>query len=103
MSLLNIILAVFIVLAFVSYLYLKTKQLRSTLPIRRMWYQNRAGQSLSFILIVFAINQIILFQTPITYIVSAVLIVFGAVTIVGYTKRVRHYGKYVDEEFTLNQ
>lgn len=102
MNLLNIILAVFIVVAFVSYLYLKTKQLRSTLPIRKKWYRYRAGQSLSLVLIIFAINQVILFQTPITYIVCGLLAIFGVITIIGYTKRVRHYGQFVKEEYTLN-
>lgn len=102
MNFLNIILAVFIVLAVVSYLYLKTKQLRSTLPIRKKWYRYRAGQSLSLFLIIFAINQIVLFQSPITYIISAILVIFGAITIVGYTKRARHYGQFVKEEFALN-
>lgn len=103
MSFLNIILAVFIIIAVVSYLYLKTKQLRTTLPIRKKWYRYRSGQALSTFLVIFAINQLVLFQTPTTYIVCAILIIFGVITLVGYTKRVRHYGQFVQEEFALNQ
>lgn len=103
MNILNIILAVFIIFAIVSYLYLKTKQMRTNLPIRKKWYQFRAGQSLSIMLVLFAANQLILFQTPITYVISALLILFGVTTMIGYTKRVRHYGQFIQEEFVLNQ
>lgn len=99
----NLILAVFITLAVVSYLYLKTKQFRTVLPIRKKWYQYRSGQSLSLLIIIFALNQLVLFQTPITYIICAILIVFGAITLVGYTKRVRHYAQFIHEEYALNQ
>lgn len=103
MSFLNLILAVFIVLAIVSYLYLKMKQIRTTLPIRKKWYQYRSGQSLSLFLIIFAINQLVLYQTSTTYIICAILFLFGVVALIGFTKRAKHYAQFVQEEAVLNQ
>ncbi len=99
----NVILAFLIVISVVFYLYLKTKQIRTNLPIRKKWYANRAGVSLGVLLILFGINQIILYHTVLTYVVCAILILFGLFACVNYTKRVRHYSQYIDEEEELNK
>ncbi|GEK34715.1 YtpI family protein [Kurthia sibirica] len=103
MNIINIILAVFIILAVVSYLYFKTKQFRTALPIRKKWYQNRAGQSLGAFVMLFGINQIVLYQSAITIIVCIIFIALGSLTIAHYSKRVKHYGQFIKEEAALNQ
>lgn len=103
MTIINFILAVFIILAVVSYLYFKTKQFRTSLPIRKKWYLNRAGQSLGIFIMLFGINQIVLFQTTITIIVSIIFISVGLFTSINYYKRVKHYRKFISEETALNQ
>ncbi|WP_397539605.1 YtpI family protein [Rummeliibacillus pycnus] len=102
-DILNIILAFFIVITFVFYLYFKTKQFRTNLPIRKKWYANRAGIALGILLILFGINQIILYHTVLTYVVCAIMIVFGVFACINYNKRVRHYGQYITEEEELNK
>ncbi|MGX9135560.1 YtpI family protein [Rummeliibacillus sp. JY-2-4R] len=99
----NIILAFLIVISVVFYLYLKTKQFRTSLPIRKKWYANRAGVSLGVLLILFGINQIIIYHTILTYVVCTILILFGLFASINYTKRVRHYSQYIDEEEQLNK
>ena len=102
-NILNIILAFFIVITVVFYLYFKTKQFRTDLPIRKKWYANRAGIALGILLILFGINQIILYHTVLTYVVCAIMIVFGVFVCINYSKRVRHYGQYIAEEEELNK
>ncbi|WP_102691066.1 YtpI family protein [Rummeliibacillus pycnus] len=102
-NILNIILAFLIVISFVFYLYFKTKQIRTNLPIRKKWYTNRAGVALGIILILFGINQIILYHTVLTYVVCLIMIVFGLFACINYYKRVRHYGQYIAEEEELNK
>lgn len=102
-NILNIILALLIIITFVFYLYFKTKQFRTNLPIRKKWYANRAGIALGMLLILFGINQIIIYHTILTYVVCAILILFGLYATVNYNKRVRHYGQYIAEEEELNK
>ncbi|MGM9967052.1 MULTISPECIES: YtpI family protein [unclassified Rummeliibacillus] len=102
-NILNIILALLIIITFVFYLYFKTKQFRTNLPIRKKWYANRAGIALGMLLILFGINQIIIYHTILTYVVCAILILFGLYATVNYNKRVRHYAQYIAEEEELNK
>ncbi|MGG0656346.1 YtpI family protein [Rummeliibacillus pycnus] len=99
----NIILAFLIIITFVFYFYFKTKQFRTNLPIRKKWYANRAGVALGILLILFGINQIILYHTVLTYVVCAIMIVFGLFACINYNKRVHHYAQYIAEEEELNK
>ncbi|MGE7918570.1 YtpI family protein [Viridibacillus sp. NPDC093762] len=102
-NILNVVLAILIAITVVFYFYLKTKQFRSDLPIRKKWYSSRAGVALGGLLVIFGINQTILYHTTLTYIVCAVLVLFGLFTAFNYNKRVRHYGQFVEEEYRLNK
>lgn len=102
-NIVNIILALLVVITVVFYLYFKTKQFRTNLPIRKKWYAGRAGVSLGVLLVLFGINQIILYHTVLTYVICAILIVFGFFVFISYSKRVRHYGQHIAEEEKLNK
>lgn len=102
MLVLNIILAVFIIITTITFAYFKFKQTRTTLPIRKKWYRYRAGEALSIFLILFGMNQIVLYPTLITYIIGAIFVLYGITVFIGNFKRARHYGQFVEEEFALN-
>ncbi|VEI08382.1 YtpI family protein [Kurthia zopfii] len=102
MLVLNIILAVFIIITTITFAYFKFKQTRTTLPIRKKWYRYRAGEMFSVFLTLFGINQIFLYPTLITYVIGAIFIIYGVTVFIGNFKRARHYGKFVVEEFSLN-
>lgn len=99
----NALFVVLIVLSFVLYFYLKTKQFRSELPIAKKWYANRALVALGSLLFFFGINQISLFPSTLTYVISGVLILIGLFTMVYYFRVAKHYGQFVEEEFHLNK
>ena len=99
----NLIFVFFIVVSFVAYFYYKTKEFRSTLPIRKKWYNAKAGLALGIFVIVFGINTSIVYPSLVGFLISAVFILIGAVKAYSSYKRVRHEGQYVKEEFELNK
>lgn len=92
-----------IILSIVFYFYYKTKQFRATLPIRKKWYASTASMFLGSFIFFFGINQLTIFQTTVTYIISGVFIVLGLALMIFNFKAARHYHKFVAEETRLNQ
>ena len=99
----NLIFVFFIVVSFVAYFYYKTKEFRSTLPIRKKWYNAKAGLALGIFVIVFGINTCIVYPSLVGFLIAAVFILIGAVKAFSSYKRVRHEGQYVKEEYELNK
>lgn len=100
---LNYIFVFFIVISFAAYFYFKTKQFRSTLPIRTKWYKAKAGVALGIFLITFGLNTCIVYPTLVGYAIAAVFIVVGFMEAYSSFKRARHEGQFVQEEFDLNK
>ncbi|TWT26361.1 YtpI family protein [Planomicrobium sp. CPCC 101110] len=92
-----------IVVSFVFYFYYKTKQFRTSLPIRKNWYASMASVALGSFVMFFGINQLFLFQTVVTYIVAGIFIVLGLGLIVYNFKAAKHYRSFLDEETRLNK
>lgn len=92
-----------VVIAFAVYFYYKTKQFRSTLPIRKKWYKAKAGIALGVFIIAFGINAVIIHQSLVSYIICAIFVILGLVQAYNNYLRMRHEGKYVQEEYELNR
>lgn len=99
----NFLFVACIVASLVFYFYFKTKQFRSTLPIRRKWYTAKAGVALSAFLIFFGLNATILYPDTVGFAVAAILILIGAGLGLNNYKRMRHEGRFVNEEYELNK
>ncbi|HWL12319.1 MAG TPA: YtpI family protein [Ureibacillus sp.] len=99
----NLIFVFFIVISFVAYFFYKTKEFRSKLPIRKKWYNAKAGMALGIFVIVFGLNTCIVYPTLVGFLIAAVFILIGVVKSYTSYKRVRHEGKFVHEEFELNK
>ncbi|KYG58172.1 YtpI family protein [Planococcus maritimus] len=91
-----------IIVSAVFYLYYKTKQIRTRLPVRKNWYASRAQIALGSFIAFFGVNQLFIFQTAVTYIIAGIFIVLGLVLIVHNYKANRHYQAFLDEETRLN-
>ncbi|MFJ8458060.1 YtpI family protein [Lysinibacillus xylanilyticus] len=100
---LNLIFVFAIIISFVIYFYFKTKQFRSPLPIAKNWYKSKANVSFGVFILVFGVNQAYLFPGIYTFIIVAILVVLGILVITENIKKTRHYGKFVEEEFRINQ
>jgi uncharacterized membrane protein YjjP (DUF1212 family) len=96
---------IFIFLIIVSaafYLYYKTKQIRTRLPVRKNWYASRASMALGSFITFFGINQLFIFQTAVTYIIAGIFIILGVMLMFHNFKASRHYQEFLDEETRLN-
>ncbi|TWT08428.1 hypothetical protein FQV26_11625 [Planococcus sp. CPCC 101016] len=98
------IFAFLIIVSFVIYFYNKTKQFRtrSVLPIRKKWYAARASVALGSFITFFGINQLFVYQSTVTYIISAIFIVLGVALIYYNYKASRYYHSFLEEEADLN-
>ena len=99
---LNFLLVACIVASLVFYFYFKTKQFRSTLPIRSKWYKAKSGVALAAFIISFGLNATILYPDVVGYIVAIVFLIIGIGVGTNSYKRMRHEGRYVQEEYDLN-
>ncbi len=102
MLVINNVLIVFIVSSAVAYLYFKTKQFRTSYPIRKKWYKAKAGIALGTFTTTFGINTALIYQDALAYSIGAIFILLGSLMISGDIKRMRHEGHFVKEEYDLN-
>lgn len=103
MLFLNYVFILFIVVAAVAYFYFKTKQFRTIYPIRKKWYKAKAGIALGVFVAVFGINTALLYSDAVAYVIGAIFILVGSTMISNHYKRMRHEGKFVQEEYELNK
>lgn len=99
---LNFLLVACIIASLVFYFYFKTKQFRSTLPIRSKWYKAKSGVALAAFIISFGLNATILYPDVVGYIVAIVFLIIGIGVGTNSYKRMRHEGRFVQEEYDLN-
>lgn len=92
-----------IIVSILFYFYYKTKQFRATLPIRKKWYAASASVFLGSFVFFFGVNQLTIFQSTVTYIISAVFMVLGLALMIYNFKAARHYHQFVAEESRLNE
>ncbi|WP_313891586.1 YtpI family protein [Psychrobacillus sp.] len=100
---LNGILVLGIIVSFVWYFYFKTKQLRTSFPIRKKWYAAKASLCLGALLVFFGFNYLIVYPSGLTYAVSALFVILGSYFMYHNYKAFKHYGQFVDEELSLNK
>lgn len=99
----NFILVFLIIVSIVFYLYYKTKQFRTNLPIHSNWYKSLASTSLGVLVAAFGLNQMLLFQTTVTYIIAALFILLGGALAIYNYKAAKHYRQFLEEERELNK
>ena len=101
---LNYIFAFLVIVSFVYYFYFKTRQIRTSHmhPIRKKMYASMAGYSLGALLVFFGLNQVILFDKVVNYIVAAIFIALGIYVLIVNYRGYAHYKKFVAEEAEIN-
>ncbi|WP_423407643.1 YtpI family protein [Heyndrickxia sp. MSNUG] len=80
-----------IVLSFVFYIFYKMKYVRSKRPAERKWLSAKSSIALGLFVGLFGLNQVFLFQTTITYIVAAIFIIIGSMSIWSGVKAYKFY------------
>lgn len=80
-----------IVLSFVFYIFYKIKYVRSKRPAERKWLSAKSSIALGLFVGLFGLNQLFLFQTTITYIVAAIFIIIGSMSVWSGVKAYKFY------------
>ncbi|MDP4162591.1 MAG: YtpI family protein [Bacillota bacterium] len=92
------VLVILIVISFVFYVFYKIKYVRCTRPVEKKWLTSKSGIALGSFISLFAINQVFLYQTTMTYIIAAVFLLMGALSIWNGLKAYRYYLPFAMEE-----
>lgn len=93
------ILVIIIVFSLMFYLYYKTKQIRSKLPMGKKYYSGKSRTALGAFVAFFGINSFIVNEHPVAYIVSGVFIVIGILSAITGFKIFRFYLPHAIKEF----
>ena len=80
-----------IVLSFVFYIFYKIKYVRSRKPAERKWLSAKSSIALGLFVALFGLNQLFLFQTTVTYIVGAIFMLIGSMSVWGGIKAYKFY------------
>lgn len=93
------------ILSIVVYIFFKARQFRTTylLPIRKKMFASMASVSLGVFLISFGLNQMILFDKLVVYIVATLFILLGLYVSVFNFRAAKHYQKFIVEEAEINE
>ena len=92
------ILVLLIVLSFVFYIFYKVKYVRSRRPAEKKWLSAKSSIALGLFVALFGVNQLFLFQTTVTYIVAAIFIVIGSLSVWAGFKAYKFYLPHAAKE-----
>ncbi|MFD1707938.1 YtpI family protein [Siminovitchia sediminis] len=85
------------------YLYYKVKYVRSRLPMERKLLSGKSSIALGLFVALFGINQLLLFDTTVTYIVAGIFIVLGFASAWAGYKSYRYHIPFAKEEAEQNR
>jgi succinate-acetate transporter protein len=97
------VLAICIVISLAFYVFYKAKHYRSKLPIERKWISAKSSMALGLFVGLFGINQLFLFHTTVTYIVAAIFILMGFLSLWSGWKAYRYFTPLAIEEYEQSQ
>ena len=67
--------------------------------MQRAYLTGKSSISLGTFVALFGVNQLFLFQTTVTYIIAAIFIITGGLSIYGGLKMYKHYAPLAEEEY----
>lgn len=85
------ILVTLIIISLALYIYYKIKYFRTKLPMERKWISAKSSIALGMFVALFGLNQLFLYQMTITYIVAAVFMIVGGLSIWGGIRAYKFY------------
>ncbi|CAH2716089.1 MULTISPECIES: YtpI family protein [Neobacillus] len=94
-----LVLVVLIGLLFAFYLFYKTKYFRSNRLVEKKWLSAKSNIALGLFVFLFGVNHLLFIsESTVTYIVSALFIIYGAIfSWIGF-KKYKHYLPFAIEE-----
>ncbi|WML47307.1 YtpI family protein [Neobacillus sp. PS3-34] len=89
---------ILIVISLAFYVFYKIKFVRSSRPVEKKWLSSKSSIALGIFVSIFGINQVFLYQTTLTYIIAAIFLIIGGLSIWSGIKAYQHYLPYAIEE-----
>lgn len=86
-----LVLAVFIALSFALYVFYKVKYVRSRRPAEKEWISAKSRMALGAFIFFFGVNQLFLYSGTITYVISALFIIIGGISIWAGMKAYKYF------------
>lgn len=93
-----LVFAVLIVISLMFYFFYKVRLFRTHLPMEKKWLSAKSSIALGLFVALFGVNQLFMYQTKTTYVVAAIFIMIGALSILGGFKAYKFYLPYAIEE-----
>jgi amino acid transporter len=87
-----------IIISFSLFLFYKVKYVRSKRPAEKDWLSAKSSIALGLFVALFGINQLFLFQTTVTYIVAAIFIIVGGLSLYNGIGAYKYYLPYARKE-----
>jgi amino acid transporter len=92
------VLVICIIISLAFYVFYKIKFVQSKRPVEKKWISTKSSIALGLFVLLFGLNQLFLFQTTITYIVAAIFIIIGGLSIFAGWKSYKHFLPFAIEE-----
>ncbi|RFU65990.1 YtpI family protein [Peribacillus glennii] len=93
-----LIFAALIVISFTFYIFYKVRFYRTHLPMEKKWLSAKSQVALGLFVALFGVNQLFLYQTTMTYVVTAIFTLVGGLSIFGGFKAYKFYLPLAIEE-----
>lgn len=87
-----------IIVTFTFYVFYKIKYVRSSRPAEKKWLSAKSSMALGLFVLLFGVNQLFLYHTPLTYIVAAVFILIGGMSAWTGVKAYNYYMPFAVKE-----
>ena len=87
-----------IILSLAFYVFYKIKYVRSRRPAEKKWLSAKSSIALGLFVLLFGINQLFLYHTTITYIISGLFILIGSMSTWTGFKASKYYLPYAAKE-----
>ncbi|WP_075982554.1 YtpI family protein [Bacillus massilinigeriensis] len=85
------ILVIFIILSFSFYIFYKIKSVRCKRPAEKKWISSKSSIALGLFVALFGVNQIFLYNTTLTYIIAAIFVIIGLLSVWGGIKAYKFF------------
>lgn len=92
------VLAVFIVVSFMFYLFYKTKYFRTRRPMEKRWLSGKSSMALGLFVMLFGLNQFFVYLSTISIIVGVLFILIGGASIYNGFRQYKHFLPLAIEE-----
>ena len=92
------ILAVFIVVSFMFYLFYKTKYFRTHRPMEKRWLSGKSSMALGLFVMLFGLNQFFVHLSTVSIIVGVLFILIGGASAYSGFRQYKHFLPLAIEE-----